>query len=128
MALFNSREPYEPTDMVCIYKDDGTADIAPVTSINDERIFAQSASSNYSIPLGDVKSYTGPQGRIFLYPSTIENVTDCQRIAALERSTVLRQITHFADRGAIEEPMKMSKMKLILIGGAVVLLLILLLK
>lgn len=98
--MFN-REPYEPEDVLIIFSDDGTADMAPIVSIDDERIFAESPQGNYAIPIGDAKSYVGRKGRIFLFPSTLENVLDCKRIAALERSTVLRSITHFEEDSSL---------------------------
>jgi hypothetical protein len=122
--LLGNREPYEPQDILLICKDDGTADIAPVLEINHERIHAESADGPYSVPLSDVKAHTGRKGRIFLYPSTVENVTDCQNIARLERSTVLRQITHYADQTI--EPVKLPMMKIMMIGGGVLLLIIML--
>ncbi|KGP85291.1 MULTISPECIES: hypothetical protein [unclassified Paenibacillus] len=119
MGLFNSREPYAPQDVLCIFKEDGTAAIAPVVEINDERVFAESLDGNYAIPLGDLKSFTGPKGRVFLYPTSVENVTDCQRIAALERSTVLRQITHFAPE-EYESGAKAPIGKIMLVVGGIV--------
>ncbi|MDN4081306.1 hypothetical protein QYF52_25610 [Paenibacillus polymyxa] len=113
MALFASKEAYEPQDVLVIFKEDGTAAIAPVVAVNDERLYAESAESNYSVPAADVKSYTGPRGRIFLYPTTVENVTDCQRIAALERSTVLRQITHFAPESPVAAKLPMGRIVII---------------
>lgn len=109
MGFLGNKEPYEPQDVLVVFKDDGTAEIAPVSDINDERVYAESYDGNFAVPLGDVKSYTGRKGRVFLYPSTVENVTDCQRIASLERSTVLRQITHFADEKAVPVKLPMGK-------------------
>lgn len=103
MGFFKQPEPYAPQDLICIFQENGTANIAPVTEINDERIYAESLDGNFAVPLGDVKSFTGPKGRIFLYPTTVENVADSQRLAALERSIVLRQITHFAPEANYEE-------------------------
>lgn len=117
MGLFRQPEPYAPQDVLCIFKEDGTAAIAPVVEINDERIFAESLDGNYAIPLGDVRSFTGPKGRVFLYPTSVENVTDCQRIAALERSTVLRQITHFApEENEVMGRLPIGKIAMVFIG------------
>lgn len=126
MGLFGNREPYEPQDTLIIFKEDHTADVAAVVDINDERLFAESSSSSYSIPNGDYNSFTGRKGRIFLYPTTVQNVTDCERIAALERSTVLRQITHFQDD--LPEHSKSPMGKMIMIGLAVLVLIILVVK
>ncbi|MMZ53859.1 hypothetical protein D1872_156640 [compost metagenome] len=126
MLLRSNREPYEPEDVLIITKDDGTADIAPIVTINDERIYAESPQGNYAVPVGDARSFVGRKGRIFMYPSTVENVTDCQRIAALERSTVLRSITHFEDQQALPgKPLPLFK---IMLGVAAVVLLIIILK
>lgn len=125
MQLINKREPFEPQDILCVFKEDGTATIAPVTEINDERVYAESLDGNFAVPRGDIKSFTGPKGRIFLYPTTIENITDCQRIAALERSTVLRQITHFAEPDFIEERSRLPLGKILLITAGIILLFIL---
>lgn len=95
MLFAANKEPYEPQDTLVIFKEDGTADVAAVMEINDERLFAESSASSYSVPVGEFKSYTGRKGRIFLVGADVESVSDYQRIAALERSTVLRQITHF---------------------------------
>lgn len=121
--MFRTREVYEPEDMLVVIKDDGTADIAAIVSINDERIYAESTDGSFAVPIADAKSHTGRKGRIFLYPSTVENVTDCQRIAALERSTVLRQITHF-DNGYDEPGKPLPLGKIMFVAAAVILLII----
>jgi hypothetical protein len=81
-------------DTLVIMSNDGTADIVPVTDKDEDRILG-GIEQEYSVPTEDVTSLTGPRGRIFVYPSTIENIVDCQRIARLEKSTVLRQITQY---------------------------------
>ncbi|SFT00489.1 hypothetical protein [Paenibacillus sp. 453mf] len=111
------KEPYAPQDVLCVFKEDGTAAIAPIVDIDGERVFAESLDGNMAVPIADLRAYTGPKGRIFLYPTTVENVTDCRRIADLERSTVLRQITHFAPEAA-EQDFKppVGKIAFILVG------------
>lgn len=120
-----NNDNYEPRDQLAVFKEDGTAEIVPVLTINEERLLAGNfAGEQYAIPIEHLKSYTGPTGRIFLYPSTVENVTDCQRIAALERSTVLRQITHF-DTDPVLPPKPVNKALIIGIAAAVLLIIIL---
>ncbi|MEK4477816.1 hypothetical protein NSQ91_31895 [Paenibacillus sp. FSL R7-0048] len=118
-----NKEPYEPQDTLVIFKDDGTADVAAVIEINDDRLYAESAMTSYSVPVGDFSSYTGRKGRIFLTGATIEASSDYQRIAALERSTVLRQITHYQGDPPIAAA-GMSLLKKMLIGVGIVALLI----
>lgn len=124
MGIFNAaaREPYEPQDTLIIFKEDCTADIASVMEINDDRLYAENAVTTYSVPIGEVVTYTGRKGRMFLCGATVEASSDFQRIAALERSTVLRQITHF--QGDPLPPGKMPIGKYILIGVAALILLI----
>ncbi|MMZ53481.1 hypothetical protein D1872_152700 [compost metagenome] len=120
LALFGNKqqvEEYEPQDVLVILQEDGTAAIAPVVETNEERIYARSMDGSYTVPKGDVKAYTGPRGRIFMYPTTVENVQDCQRLAALERSIVLRQITHFEPEYVERKGMSLGKIMLIA-GGA----------
>lgn len=131
-GILNSRnnDVYEPRDTLAIFKDDGTAEILTVATINDERLVAGpyvGEGQQYAIPLSEVKSFTGPGGRIFLYPTTIENATDCQRIAALERSTVLRQITHFQGE-SVEPPKPLSRTVIFGIAAAILLIIILAVK
>lgn len=122
------KEPYAPQDVLCVFSEDGTAAIAPIVDINDERILAESESGNYSVPAADIRAYTGPRGRIFLYPSTTENVVDCQRIAMLERSTVLRQITHFAPEVQQLDGPRINKFVIMGIIAAVVVLIMLVMR
>lgn len=125
MALFsaNSREPYEPQDTLMVFKEDGTADIASVMEINDDRIYAENAVTTYSVPVGEFATYTGRKGRIFLCGATVDAVSDYQRIAALERSTVLRQITHFQGDPALPAG-KMPIGRYLLIGLAALIFII----
>lgn len=90
-----TRKPVEEIrDTLVIFSDDGTAEILPVVDKNEERISA-GAGGQISVPIGDVANYTGKRGRVYLYGTTSDNIQDCQRIAALEKSIVLRQITQY---------------------------------
>ncbi|RAU91541.1 hypothetical protein [Paenibacillus sp. YN15] len=111
-------------DTLIILSSSGRADIARVEDINDERILAH-GEVEYSVPIGDVSSYVGRRGRVFHYPAIEENVTDCKRIAALERSTVLRQITMF-EKEPMEAAAKLPIGKMVMIGAAVLVLIIML--
>ncbi|AIQ15273.1 hypothetical protein [Paenibacillus durus] len=124
MLFAAKQEPYEPQDTLMIFKEDGTADLAAVTEINDERLYAENSVTSYSVPVGDYKAFTGRKGRIFLCGAELDAASDYQRIAALERSTVLRQITHFQG----DPPIPSSKPigRYILIGVAVMIFLIIL--
>jgi hypothetical protein len=109
-------------DVLIVLSSNGTADIAPVVEINEERLLAY-GEVEYAVPIADTKVYIGRRGRIFSYPASEENITDVKRIAALERSTVLRQITMYEkERFAPESKLPLGK--IILIGLAVLVLII----
>lgn len=101
-------KPEEPQkrDTLVIMSDDGTADIVTVKDISEDRI----NGGNYAIPTGDVKSYTGPRGRIFVYPSTFENIQDARRLAGLEKSIVLRQLTQYSPPEIPDERRDITKL------------------
>lgn len=83
--------------VVVISANDGTAVIADVEDRDHERVIARSQHDSFSIPNGDLKSFTGENGRVYVYAASIENIEDSKRLAALEKSTVLKQITSYKD-------------------------------
>jgi hypothetical protein len=94
--LSKLRKPVPDRDRIVIIDDSGSADIATVFDIDDQAIYAESPTQDYSIPIADVISYVGPSGRIYILKADADYVGDTQRLAALEKSIVLRQITHFS--------------------------------
>jgi hypothetical protein len=113
-------------DVIVLFSDNGTAEIAPIAEINEDRILAY-GEVEHSVPLEDTKVFIGRYGRIFTYRASEDNITDTKRIAALERSTVLRQITLF-EKERVPEAAKMSMGKILLIGAAVLIVIFLLFK
>jgi hypothetical protein len=111
-------------DIMVIFSTDGTADIAPIVEITEERVLAV-GEVEYAVPLGDLKVYIGRRGRIFSYKAIEENITDSKRLAALERSTVLRQITMF-EKEARPTENKLPIGKIFMIGAGVLLMIIIL--
>lgn len=85
----------ETKDRLIIMSDNGTADIASIYDQDHERVIASSATGEYTVPLADLRAYAGPRGIIYTYPATHQNIEDCQRLAELEKSIVLRQITQY---------------------------------
>jgi hypothetical protein len=126
MSMFANKQEEEAgiRDVMVIFSTDGTADIAPIVEITEERVLAV-GEVEYSVPTGDLKVYIGRRGRIFSYKATEENITDVKRLASLERSIVLRQITMFEKESRPTEN-KLPIGKIIAIGAAVLLLIILL--
>jgi hypothetical protein len=110
------------TDVLVVFSSNGTAEILNIADINEERILVY-GEVEYAIPLADLKVFMGRKGRIFTYNASEENIADTKRIAALERSTVLRQITMF-EKERMTPPVKLPMGKMILIGAAVFVLII----
>jgi hypothetical protein len=120
----NDEEKGGTQDIMVIFSTDGTAEIAPIVEITEERVLAV-GEVEYAVPLGDLKVYIGRRGRIFSYKAIEENITDSKRLAALERSIVLRQITMF-EKEARPTENKLPMGKMILIGAGIVLMIIIL--
>jgi hypothetical protein len=92
--FFKSNKQEETRDMlVTIDPDSGQADIQQIKEINSERILTH----GYSVPIGDTRAYTGRKGRIFVVNAPAEATSDYKRIAELEKSVVLKQITRYKD-------------------------------
>lgn len=89
------KKPVADRDRVVIIEENGTADIATVYDSDDQSVYADSSSQDYSIPLADLTSHVGPHGRIYILKADSDYVRDTKRLAALEKSIVLRHVTQF---------------------------------
>ena len=109
-------------DKLVVIEENGTADIASIYDIDDTRISADSSSHDYSVPLADVQAFVGPVGRIYVLNADSEYVSDTRRLAALEKSIVLRQVTHF-EREKEDEKRRIDIKQIMLFALIAVLLL-----
>lgn len=100
-------------DRLVIIENNGTADIARIYDQDDNCLYAESTNHDYAVPIADVKAYVGPTGRIYVIGAESEYVTDTRRLAALEKSIVLRQVTHF-EREKEEDKRKLDIKQLML--------------
>lgn len=82
-------------DRIVVLDDQGNADIAMIYNEDDQAFYADSATQDYAVPKADLRAYVGPQGRVYVLFSDPEYIADTQRLAALEKSIVLRHVTHF---------------------------------
>jgi hypothetical protein len=110
MLLTKKDKENDYRDVLIVISTDGTADIMPVSDINEERILGLGSDGDFSIPHSDVKAYTGRKGRIYVTPTDLEHVLEYKSIARLEQSTVLRQITLY-ESAPNEEAAKFELMK-----------------
>lgn len=93
--LTKLQKPVPDRDQVVIIEDSGIADIATVLEEDNERVYAVSESQDYSIPVGDLRAYVGSRGKIYFLCADTDYVADTKRLARLEKSIVLQQITNF---------------------------------
>lgn len=97
IGMISKKQAISGHDRVVILREDMTADIATVYEVDDARLVAASAGQDYIIPCADVKqTYIGPAGRIYVLGADVDYINDTVRLAALEKSTVLGQITQYA--------------------------------
>lgn len=120
--LAKLRKPVPERDRVVIIEEEtGTADIAVVIDEDDAAIYAESSVQDYAIPRGDLKPFVGPSGRVFLLAADTEYVRDTERLAALEKSIVLRQITHFEKPIEDRQSIKLKEILLYVMIGILLL-------
>lgn len=93
--LSKLRKPVPDRDQIVIIDEDGVADIAAVYDMDDQAVYAESSVQDYAIPAADLKSYVGTAGRIFLLAAETQYVRTTKHLAELQKSIVLRQVTHF---------------------------------
>ena len=99
MVLFQKKEvdefSMETNDLLIVFDNDKkTSDIKSVTDVTDEAVIC---AGYYKVPLQDCDITVGADGRNFFYRAPSRSVTETQRLAQLELSTVLTQITSYQE-------------------------------
>ncbi|WP_313799089.1 hypothetical protein [Cytobacillus sp.] len=83
----------ETNDIVIVFDDDNkSSDIQRIDEIREGVIYV---TGKYAIPIDDCQITTGAEGRNFFYKAPADSVFETQRLAALEQSLVLTQITAY---------------------------------
>ncbi|USK56379.1 hypothetical protein LIS82_07875 [Cytobacillus solani] len=83
----------ETNDIVIVFDDDNkSSDIQRIDEIREGVIYV---TGKYAIPIDDCQITTGAEGRNFFYKAPAESVFEVQRLAALEQTLVLTQITAY---------------------------------
>lgn len=87
-------EFFDETDDVLVVFDDEqkSADIERINNITEDAV---QVVGKYSVPRLDCEIATGREGRIFFYRAPSQSITETQRLAQLEKNTVLKQITNY---------------------------------
>lgn len=83
----------ETDDVIVVFDNDNrTAVIERVSEIRENVIYV---TGKHAVPFEDVEISNGVEGRIFFYRAPAESVSETKRLAALEQSMVLNQITAY---------------------------------
>lgn len=98
-------------DIIVVFDDDNkTSVIERVSEIRDGVIYV---TGRHAVPIEDAEMTNGVEGRIFFYRAPAESISETRRLAALERSMVLNQITAYSPP---QQPNSMDWTKALLFG------------
>lgn len=97
MGLLKKKEESDynfPTnDLLIVFNETNkTSDIQEVSEVADNSV---TVDGLYKIPLEDCEITTGKDGRNFFYRAPLQSITETERLAQLEHSMVLSQITAY---------------------------------
>lgn len=118
MLFFNKKKKQEDEeffaetdDVIVVFDNDNrTSVIERVSEIREGVIYV---TGKHAVPFEDVEITNGVEGRIFFYRAPQESVAETRRLAALEQSMVLSQITAYKPPVA---PNEMDWTKALLFG------------
>lgn len=100
----------ETNDILIVFDDEKkTSDIQRISEITPESVIV---TGKYNVPLGDCTITNSNEGRNFFYNAPSEMIQETKRLAQLEKSIVLTQITNYRP---VEDPQKGDLTKLFLI-------------
>lgn len=99
MGIFNKKKKSEnefyadTEDLLVVFDNDNkTSSIERVSEIRDGAIYV---TGKHAVPIEDVEISNGMEGRIFFYRAPTQSIAETERLANLERSLVLNQITSY---------------------------------
>ncbi|MFP3674963.1 hypothetical protein SB724_19190 [Bacillus sp. SIMBA_031] len=124
-SLFRAKEDKnalypETDDLLIVFDEDSkTSEIHRISDFREDRIIVTGV---HSIPLQDCEVTNSVEGRHFFYRAPQKSIAETKRLAQMEKSMVLSQITHYKPR---EEQKNMDLNKIFLMIIVFVLILIL---
>lgn len=125
MGLFKKKTAEEEefefltNDLLIVFNQDKkTSDVAHVSEVTDEAVLVD---GKYKVPIEDCEITTGKDGRNFFYRAPAQSITETERLARLEMSTVIKQMTAYQEPNV---PNGLDGMKIMLVGVIVVALII----
>ncbi|WP_458414527.1 hypothetical protein ACNQFZ_06580 [Schinkia sp. CFF1] len=100
----------ETTDILIVFDDEKkTSDIQRVSEFTTESVIV---TGKYNVPIEDCEITNSIEGRNFFYRAPSRMIQETKRLAQLEKSIVLNQITNYRP---VEDPQKGDLTKLFLI-------------
>lgn len=99
MKLFNKKQTEEQQDyyedrLVVIETDSTVCEIFDDVTVDEESLNARGARE-LKVPKADCIVKVSEMGRVWIYNAPHQHVQTTERLAALERSTVLKQLTMY---------------------------------
>ena len=97
MGLFSKKQEDEfnvllDDRLVVIDTDQRTSEIVYLDEIIDTHV---QATGRYVVPKEECEVTTSPEGRVWIVKANTHIITELQRLAKLEQSIVLRQLTNY---------------------------------
>lgn len=100
----------ETTDILIVFDDEKkTSDIQRISEFTTESVIV---TGKYNVPVEDCEITNSNEGRNFFYRAPSQMIQETKRLAQLEKSIVLTQITNYRP---VEDPQKGDLTKLFLI-------------
>src|SRR5690625_2356946 len=89
----DDKEFFDTEDMLIVFDNENkTSDIVYITEITDDAVIA---AGRYKVPREDCEITNGVNGRNFFYRAPARSVIETERLAQLEKSMVLQQVTAY---------------------------------
>lgn len=86
---------FESDDRLILFDEEKrTSDIVRITDITDTAVMC---AGRYSVPKADCEVTTSPEGRVYFYRAPSKVIEEVERLAKLEQSIVLQQLTNYKE-------------------------------
>lgn len=97
MGLFNKKSETDVFEMstdrlIVMDVEKRTSDVVYIDDADDMSI---TSTGRYKVPRGDCDVFTSPEGLVYILKADAQYVQETKRLAALERSVVLAQLTQY---------------------------------
>jgi len=116
MGIFKKENPeefYETDDRLVVYDADRRiCNMYYITHIDDESVMA---AGKVKVPKDDCQVANSEEGLVYLYNAPTEIIKETERLARLEESIVLRQITQYEEPEVPNPNMDLFKWALVVL-------------